>query len=151
MSKSEKEQGIKLVKSLYSIIATLPGVPTVYYGDEAGLEGYSDPFNRMPYPYGNESTDLLDHYRKIGNIRYNSDVLQDGSFELNILTSTLLVFTRKLKNAKIINVYNNSDIQTSIKFDATAKNLLTNETKKNFEIDANECLIFKTHSSTLII
>ena len=51
MSKAERIRGKKLVRCIYTVLATLPGIPTVFYGDEVGLEGYSDPFNRMPYPY----------------------------------------------------------------------------------------------------
>ena len=48
---------------------TLPGNPCVYYGDEAGLQGQSDPFNRACYPWGAEDEDLLDYYRHLGTLR----------------------------------------------------------------------------------
>ncbi len=47
----------------------LPGVPCLYYGDEAGLSGYRDPFNRCPYPWGQEDHELLDWFRKLGSLR----------------------------------------------------------------------------------
>lgn len=47
----------------------LPGVPCVYYGDEAGLQGFKDPLNRRPYPWGREDAELLAHYRLLGKIR----------------------------------------------------------------------------------
>ncbi|MBO4479459.1 MAG: glycoside hydrolase family 13 protein [Clostridia bacterium] len=47
----------------------LPGVPSVYYGDEAGLQGYEDPMNRAPYPWGKEDEDLIAHYRFLGGLR----------------------------------------------------------------------------------
>ena len=47
----------------------LPGVPSVYYGDEAGLQGYEDPMNRAPYPWGKEDQDLVAHYRFLGGLR----------------------------------------------------------------------------------
>ena len=43
----------------------LPGVPCLYYGDEAGLSGYRDPFNRCPYPWGQEDPELLDWFRQL--------------------------------------------------------------------------------------
>ena len=42
---------------------TLPGVPCIYYGDEAGLEGYADPYNRGTFPWGKEDKDLETIYR----------------------------------------------------------------------------------------
>lgn len=47
----------------------LPGVPSVYYGDEAGEQGYEDPMNRAPYPWGKEDQELVAHYRFLGSLR----------------------------------------------------------------------------------
>ncbi len=57
---------------------TLPGVPCVYYGDEAGLEGYADPFNRGSFPWGAEDHDCLDIYRNAIALRKALPVLVDG-------------------------------------------------------------------------
>ena len=47
----------------------LPGFPSLYYGDEAGLSGFSDPWNRRCYPWGRENTELLSFFKKLGQIR----------------------------------------------------------------------------------
>ena len=57
---------------------TLPGSPSIYYGDEAGMEGGKDPFNRRTYPWGRENSQLLDHYRLLGSLRKKYDVLATG-------------------------------------------------------------------------
>ena len=49
--------------------------PSLYYGDEAGLVGYADPFNRGTYPWGHEDQDLLAFFQEIGVLRKNSPVL----------------------------------------------------------------------------
>ncbi|MEG2073174.1 MAG: alpha-amylase family glycosyl hydrolase, partial [Angelakisella sp.] len=59
---------------------TLPGCPCLYYGDEAGLVGYADPFNRGTYPWGNEDAGMVDFFRLLGTLRKNSPVLRDGAF-----------------------------------------------------------------------
>ncbi len=59
----------ELLKLAFTLVATLPGLPCIYYGDEAGMEGYHDPFNRMPYPWGREEADLVAHYRALGALR----------------------------------------------------------------------------------
>jgi len=69
------------VKQLVMIQMLLPGVPCVYYGDEAGLQGYGDPFCRSTYPWGRENTDLLDWYKKAVFIRNNNPAYTDGEFE----------------------------------------------------------------------
>lgn len=49
----------------------LPGVPCVFYGDEAGVQGWEDPLNRGTYPWGREDTDLINHYQTLGKFREN--------------------------------------------------------------------------------
>ena len=50
---------------------TLPGMPCIYYGDEAGLEGFSDPSCRRTYPWGKENNILLNLHTKLGIIRHS--------------------------------------------------------------------------------
>ena len=59
---------------------TLPGVPCIYYGDEAGLEGYADPYNRGTFPWGKEDKDLETIYRSAIGLRKLSPVFTDGDF-----------------------------------------------------------------------
>ncbi len=59
---------------------TMPGVPCIYYGDEAGLEGYDDPYNRGAYPWGSEDEDLKTIYRNAIGLRKLDPVFTDGSF-----------------------------------------------------------------------
>ena len=48
---------------------TLPGSASLYYADEAGMEGYKDPFNRRTYPWGRENPMLLQHFRQLGHLK----------------------------------------------------------------------------------
>ncbi|MDR3590236.1 MAG: bifunctional glycogen debranching protein GlgX/4-alpha-glucanotransferase [Negativicutes bacterium] len=59
---------------------TFPGVPCIYYGDEAGLEGYADPFNRGTYPWGRAESELLAWYKKTVTLRKRFAVLQTGQW-----------------------------------------------------------------------
>lgn len=59
---------------------TLPGCPSLYYGDEAGLVGYADPFNRGTYPWGREDQGLVEFFRILGRLRKNSPALRRGAF-----------------------------------------------------------------------
>ena len=59
---------------------TLPGSPSLYYGDETGMEGGKDPFNRRTYPWGKEDTMLLSHHRALGQLRKQYPALRMGEF-----------------------------------------------------------------------
>ena len=60
------------------LLYTFPGSPTVYYGDEAGMEGYEDPLNRRAFPWGAEDEGLLRWYRRLGQLRGGRPSLQQG-------------------------------------------------------------------------
>ena len=60
---------------------TLPGCPAVYYGDEAGMEGYGDPFCRRPFPWGREEWELQVHYRRLGQLRKKYKALRYGDIQ----------------------------------------------------------------------
>ena len=109
MSEEEYELAKSRLKMAYTIAATLPGIPMVFYGDEAGLEGYRDPFNRMPFPWGSEDGELVRHYRKIGDIRRRHRAYANGEYKLITLTPNLLIFARYGKNSVYLTVVNNSD------------------------------------------
>ena len=60
------------------LLYTFPGSPTVYYGDEVGMEGYEDPLNRRAFPWGAEDEELLRWYKKLGQLRGGRPSLQRG-------------------------------------------------------------------------
>lgn len=107
------------LKLAYTILATLPGIPSIFYADEAGLEGYGDPFNRMPYPWGREDKEILDFYKKIGIIRRGEYVYKHGSFSLISLTPEHLIFLRKADERSLLTVVNNSSEPLELEFTKT--------------------------------
>ena len=72
----------------------LPGMPSIYYADEAGMEGYKDPFNRRPYPWGNEDAQLLAHYRTLGKLRKEYAALRLGDIHFTVACDQRLAFER---------------------------------------------------------
>ena len=54
---------------------TMPGVPCLYYGDEAGLCGMADPFNRGTYPWGSEDEELIKYFQTLGQLRRSAEGL----------------------------------------------------------------------------
>jgi len=80
---------------------TLPGAPALYYGDEAGMEGGKDPFNRRTYPWGKEDQELLDHYRRLGQLRQAHASLRLGSLEFFQAEGGLIGFSRTWNDRKV--------------------------------------------------
>ncbi len=80
---------------------TLPGSPSLYYGDEAGLEGYKDPFNRRTYPWGRESRTLLEHFRILGQLRKYYPELRLGTIAFFQAGDRRLGFTRTYRGRSL--------------------------------------------------
>jgi glycosidase len=76
-----KEQAKAKMKCMISLQMLLPGVPVIFYGDEAGIEGYRDPFCRRCFPWGNEDGELMAHYKKAIATRNESSAFVGGEFE----------------------------------------------------------------------
>lgn len=80
LSKEQYKGGILYMKLASALQYTLPGVPSLYYGDEAGMEGYRDPFNRGCYPWDKPEKKLQRWYQRLGQVRSSSQCLIDGEF-----------------------------------------------------------------------
>ena len=94
MTADEKKAAVGKLKLAYGIIGGLPGVPSVFYGDEVGMEGYRDPFCRRPFPWHDMNEELLEHYRKIGHIRKKHSLFGCGLFRILSLTEDHFVYIR---------------------------------------------------------
>ena len=82
LSSEERERGRRLVMCAFAICATAYGIPSIFYGDEAGLEGYHDPFCRRPFPWGCEDAELEDFYKRIGQFRKSEPIFREGCFRV---------------------------------------------------------------------
>lgn len=80
LSEVQYQRGIALLKLAAVLQYTLPGVPSLYYGDEAGMQGYRDPFNRMGFPWNDINQELHNWYVRLGQIRGVCKALIDGDF-----------------------------------------------------------------------
>lgn len=103
------EKGVGLLKCAVALQYTLPGVPSVYYGDEAGLEGYKDPFNRGCYPWGNENHDLVDFYKTMGRIRNENSVFKKGYFSPVSSMLGCVAFRRHDENGNVMVIVNRNE------------------------------------------
>lgn len=81
LTNDEKVDAVSKLKCLISLQMLLPGVPVIFYGDEAGLEGYRDPFCRKCFPWNRENKELTDYYKKAITLRNESSAFTSGEFE----------------------------------------------------------------------
>lgn len=95
MSETDRRRAVQLLRIAATLQYTVFGVPSLYYGDEALMEGYGDPLCRRPYPWGREDRSLLTFYKKLGKIRREHTVFGDGEFELLAEGAHALAFSRR--------------------------------------------------------
>ena len=92
------ELGRRRLKLAALLQMTFPGVPCIYYGDEAGLEGYRDPLNRCTYPWGREDTELIEWYRLLAKIRNDHACLRTGEWFSPYHEGPLYVLARQISD-----------------------------------------------------
>ena len=108
LDEKEYHYGMKLLMAASAMQFALPGVPTIYYGDEAGMQGYKDPFNRRCYPWGKENGELVEWYKKLGKIRNENRVFKDGRFEFLSAVAGCVAFSRKNDDEAILVISNSN-------------------------------------------
>lgn len=70
-----------IMRAAVMLQMTWPGAPTLYYGDEAGVTGWTDPDNRRTYPWGHEDQELIEYHRKMIRIHKEHEALLTGSLK----------------------------------------------------------------------
>ena len=93
-----------------------PGVPTVYYGDEAGMYGGRDPENRGAYPWGRENAELLDWYRLLGQIYKDHPVMADGDMKPLDFGSEVLGLALENGKERMLVLLNRNDAPMHIEY-----------------------------------
>lgn len=114
LSPQRYDLGRKLFRLAAVIQYMLPGIPCLYYGDEAGLYGYKDPFNRSCYPWGREDQWLLAQFRELGAIRTTYPWLSKGRFAAVSFTPEVVSFLRDCGNYRFFVAVNRTDKPVSI-------------------------------------
>lgn len=96
---------------------TWPGAPTLYYGDEAGVCGFTDPDNRRTYPWGDEDRELLGFHREMIRIHKQYEAFRTGSVKLLNGEDNLLCFARFSRREQFIILLNNDKGRRELKAD----------------------------------
>lgn len=135
LGEKAQRRGVKLLKLAYLIAATLPGIPLIYYGDETGLEGYGDPFNRRCIPWHRLEGGLLRWYRKVGKMRREQPLYKDAPLRVNFATEDVLVFSRSQGGLAAITVVNRGGRTYRMTADAPFVSLLSNLPEPTTNLD----------------
>ena len=114
MGPAAAEEGVKksVFREAVVIQMTWPGAPTVYYGDEAGVCGFTDPDNRRTYPWGREDFALIDFHKNMIGIHRHSGALKRGSYLPLAKDYGFIAYGRFLEEEKIVVAVNNAQART---------------------------------------
>ena len=114
MTRSEYFKTRSLLKMAYMMTYTLPGIPSLYYGDEIGMEGGKDPFCRKPMDWDNGDKELLSYFKMLGEMRKELlplEVFTSGIYEEELFKGNVFIYNRHNDKAKVIVIVNNSDYE----------------------------------------
>ena len=106
--------GIQRMKLASLLQFTLPGVPSIYYGDEIGMQGYSDPFNRRFFDTRHQNEELLAWYRALGKVRGASDVLAKGIYKTVYCDENCVCYIRKYKGHEMLVALNRGEYSAKL-------------------------------------
>ncbi len=99
LSPEQYEAGIRLLRLAYVMIFTLPGIPSVYYGDEIGMQGYKDPFNRAYFNWDSTEDRVRPVIREMATLRRHCPAFQKGSLVISAASGGVLCYERRAENA----------------------------------------------------
>lgn len=130
--KTELDEDKELVKLAVGIQMTFEGIPYIYYGDEAGICGNTDPDNRRTYPWKKEDEDMIEYYRNLTTIRkkYKALIYGETSF-IDTKNADVFAFIRKTEEEKLLIVVNRSENENDIKLH------LDDNTIEEIDIESN--------------
>ncbi|MCL2576222.1 MAG: glycoside hydrolase family 13 protein [Defluviitaleaceae bacterium] len=117
-----------IMLSATTALFTLPGCPTIYYGDEAGLAGWTDPDNRRTFPWGNEDETMLDFHKEIIRIHKENTALRGGSLDYLHGEYGVIAYARWDDKQSIIIAINNSYEHKSLALPAWRAEIAPNST-----------------------
>lgn len=134
------DQGVDkgILREAVTVQMTWPGAPTIYYGDEAGLCGWTDPDNRRSYPWGREDIELIQFHRDIIHIHKSYDALKTGSHLMLHTGYGYLCYGRFDRRDKFIIAVNNTEAQMEVQIEAWRIGIKDSETLSRLILTSRE-------------
>lgn len=131
--------GIKRLKLAWSMLLCLSGNPSLFYGDESGLHGYNDPYNRKPMNWSNLNEDLISWFKNINKIRSEYPSLSNADINFIYEDIDVIAFERKFENKSLIYVLNRSN-----------KSIAINIENENISLNEISYVIYKKEDSSYV-
>ena len=100
LSEADYLRGKRRLIAAWALVCALPGMPSLYYGDEAGLTGMIDPYCRGTYPWGREDRELLEAFRDIMCERMRSPALRTGTLTLTAFDADVVLVERRIADGQ---------------------------------------------------
>lgn len=132
----EKGNPIELLKIITGLQFTFYGLPSVFYGDEVGIEEDAPDFSRKCYPWGNENQIILNWYKTLAKIRKHK-VFKDGKMEVIKARSKEIIFKRINKDETILVIANLDEDDYIYNEGVKYKSLINNEIKEKIIVKSN--------------
>ncbi|MBR2337635.1 MAG: hypothetical protein IKA61_06800, partial [Clostridia bacterium] len=142
LSKSEYERGKLGLKCASLLQYTLYGVPCIYYGDEIGMEGNKDPFNRRCYDWLGGDGELLDWYKFLGKLRSSVPALKEGKITSLSMQDGVIAFTREDEVSAVTVAINCGDRVFDIKVKGYEKEITRNIKSSKIPLNKYDFAIF---------
>ena len=127
LSAEQRAVATERLKIAAILLYTFFGVPCIYYGDEIGMEGYSDPFCRKPFAWDLIDEDILSHYRWLGELRSRYTAFRDGDYRELYHDDNCIVFERRKGKEAVITVANLGNNKYTLRFNGVLYNQLSGE------------------------
>ena len=115
---------------------TWPGAPCIYYGDETGLPGFTDPDDRRTFPWGKENWELIEFYRQAAALRKRFACLRTGSVHMVRFDSGIAAFARTLGEETVLTVINMGE-ETDCELDVTGLGMVQGCAAREFAADGS--------------
>ncbi len=139
---NELKEAMFRVKVASILQYTLCGVPSLYYGDEIGMQGFVDPLNRMCFDWGKIGDEMVSWYRKLGEIRTNFSCLRDGSFELVFIDNGVFIYKR-IGEQELLVTINISNDEYFLDYEGKMFEMLSGESYTNeYKLKSNSIALF---------
>ena len=106
---AEEQVNVAVMREAVVMQMTWPGAPTLYYGDEAGLCGFTDPDNRRTYPWGRENLELIEFHREMIRIHKKYPVLSHGSLKFLHGEHNVIAYGRFDEKERVIVAFHNGE------------------------------------------
>ena len=114
LTSKEYEKALEKYKAYLLFLYSWPGMVSIYYGDEVGMQGLDNLTNRRPYPWSNPDCELITYFQKLGNYRKSNPIIKETMPQILELDSDFMLFEYNTHDHKMLIGLNNSDSSIDI-------------------------------------